>query len=361
MFDSKSISQYVDFFVKEEKPIPTTFFKEFSFSSKKEGVSNCAQKEKTFIDMILTNKTESNQEIINQGNSSINLDFEHFKTQELLNNKKDDVNITPFITFITFTTRTYALIIFFSGFIRALIFLQSSKIFKNQQLPDQIKKNPILSYKTDIQKILKYNTNRTYKAIIFSFLQETWEQIWERKLLPNLPSIINKIALEYSSMLNSFIPMKDIHDRWSNNFSKAVGLVSRNMEIFSQTQVIFQNFLFLCEKGIDTNNEDTFVHGMLHDLLNEIFRDPTFELIWANSERFVSKNCHTSTSGNKENNRGEKPDFKIITNLKEEILFDEIKPKDSTSLLLHLEFELVAHAFGFMKWISIMMEYIECF
>ncbi|POG76981.1 hypothetical protein GLOIN_2v1837855 [Rhizophagus irregularis DAOM 181602=DAOM 197198] len=153
---------------------------------------------------------------------------------------------------------------------------------------------------SDLPKVLrrksKYNTNRTYKAIIFSFLQETWEQIWERKLLPNLPSIINKIALEYSSMLNSFIPMKDIHDRWSNNFSKAVGLVSRNMEIFSQTQVIFQNFLFLCEKGIDTNNEDTFVHGMLHDLLNEIFRDPTFELIWANSERFVSKNCHTSTS-----------------------------------------------------------------
>uniref|UniRef100_U9V607 Uncharacterized protein n=1 Tax=Rhizophagus irregularis (strain DAOM 181602 / DAOM 197198 / MUCL 43194) TaxID=747089 RepID=U9V607_RHIID len=130
---------------------------------------------------------------------------------------------------------------------------------------------------------------------------------------------INKINFRTSSkddLLNIllFIPMKDIHDRWSNNFSKAVGLVSRNMEIFSQTQVIFQNFLFLCEKGIDTNNEDTFVHGMLHDLLNEIFRDPTFELIWANSERFVSKNCHTSTS--------------------EEILFDEIKPKDSTSLLV---------------------------
>ncbi|CAB5381453.1 unnamed protein product [Rhizophagus irregularis] len=155
-------------------------------------------------------------------------------------------------------------------------------------------------------------------------------------------------------MLNSFILMKDIHDRWSNNFSKAVGLVGQNIEYFSLTQVIFQNF-------IDTNNEDIFIHGMLHDLLNEIFRDPTFELIWVNSERFVSKNYHTSTSGNKENNRGEKPDFKIITNLKEEILFGEIKPKDSTSLLLHSEFELVAHAFGFMKWISIMMEYIECF
>lgn len=103
---------------------------------------------------------------------------------------------------------------------------------------------------------------------------------------------------------------------------------------YCNNEITFVCSLFLCEKGIDTNNEDTFVHGMLHDLLNEIFRDPTFELIWANSERFVSKNCHTSTSGNKENNRGEKPDFKIITNLKEEILFDEIKPKDSTSLLV---------------------------
>lgn len=41
-------------------------------------------------------------------------------------------------------------------------------------------------------------------------------------------------------MLNSFIPMKDIHD-WSNNFSKAVGLVGQNMEYFSLIQVIFQN------------------------------------------------------------------------------------------------------------------------
>lgn len=83
---------------------------------------------------------------------------------------KDDVNITPFITFITFTTRTYALIIFFSGFIRALIFLQSSKIFKNQQLPDQIKKNPILSYKTDIQKILYVNFNQIYLTINIVFI-----------------------------------------------------------------------------------------------------------------------------------------------------------------------------------------------
>ncbi|GBB88511.1 hypothetical protein RclHR1_15020004 [Rhizophagus clarus] len=73
---------------------------------------------------------------------------------------------------------------------------------------------------------------------------------------------------------------------------------------------------------------------MLHDLLDEIFRDPTFELIWANSESFVSKNCRTSSSENKENNRGKKPDFKIITKLKEEVLFGEAKPKNSSSLLV---------------------------
>ncbi|CAB5381455.1 unnamed protein product [Rhizophagus irregularis] len=124
MSDSKSNSQYVDFFVKEEKPIPTTFFKEFSFSSKKEGVSNwyttLRKSLKIYNDDPTLNEIkqnyvkghyrcvnnhlpeendkqkppkkpclrESNQEIINQGNSSINLDFDHFKTQELLNNKK---------------------------------------------------------------------------------------------------------------------------------------------------------------------------------------------------------------------------------------------------------------------------------
>ena len=60
----------------------------------------------------------------------------------------------------------------------------------------------------------------------------------------------------------------------------------------------------------------------------------TFELIWANSESFVSKNRRSSSSENKENNRGEKPDFKIITKTKEEILFGEIKKKDSSSLLV---------------------------
>lgn len=67
---------------------------------------------------------------------------------------------------------------------------------------------------------------------------------------------------------------------------------------------------------------------MLHDLLGEIFRDSTFELlyvIWANSESFVSKDHRLSSSENKENNRGEKPDFKVITTTKRKSFLERLK------------------------------------
>ncbi|CAG8661508.1 16037_t:CDS:2, partial [Funneliformis caledonium] len=40
-------------------------------------------------------------------------------------------------------------------------------------------------------------------------------------------SNINDLALEYSSLSNSFTPIKDIQDIWCNNFSKATGLTDR--------------------------------------------------------------------------------------------------------------------------------------
>ncbi|RHZ78230.1 hypothetical protein Glove_166g262 [Diversispora epigaea] len=209
-----------------------------------------------------------------------------------------------------------------------------------------------------------------------NFSQTIWDQICRRKSPSSLPSVANNLALEYSSMINSYTPLNDIQDAWCNNFSKITGLTDRDKDKFCQTQIIFRNFLLLSSKDANTNNEDTFVHDTLHDLLKEIFRDSTFELIWANSESLVSKN-RRSNSSDKENYRGEKPDFKIITSAKEEILFDEIKTKDSRSLLVNkdliklsnfqsgaldelikkhgnkigLVYGLVVHVFGSMKWI----------
>jgi hypothetical protein len=109
---------------------------------------------------------------------------------------------------------------------------------------------------------------------------------------------------------------------------------------------------------MNKDNEDTFVHNTLHNLISEIFRDPMLELVWlvcnhcvdlififieyllytcvkrANSESLASKSRRLS---NKENVtvKGNKPDFKISTNnTKDEILFGEVKPRDSSSVLV---------------------------
>ncbi|CAG8671397.1 6747_t:CDS:2, partial [Paraglomus brasilianum] len=203
---------------------------------------------------------------------------------------------------------------------------------------EQIKKNPILCYKTDIQKILSLSNImliENMKPLFLSISQTVWDKICRRKSSPGLPLEVNNVALEYSSMANSFTPLSDIQDAWCNNFSKITGLTDRDKDKFCQTQIIFRNFLLLNAKSVKTNNEDTFVHQTLHDLLEEIFRDSMFDLIWANSESFVSRNRRSNSSSDKENFRGEKPDFKIMTNTKEEILFGEVKTKYSLSLLVN--------------------------
>lgn len=56
----------------------------------------------------------------------------------------------------------------------------------------------------------------------------------------------------------------------------------------------------------------------------------------ANSESSASKNRRSS---NKENTvKGNKPDFKISTNARDEILFGEVKPKDSSSILVKKDY-----------------------
>ncbi|CAJ0645763.1 15627_t:CDS:2, partial [Entrophospora sp. SA101] len=181
----------------------------------------------------------------------------------------------------------------------------SSEFRKFQKLTiEQIKKNPILCYKADIQKILSLSNIMLIEHIKPSFLtvtQTIWDQIYQRKLPPSLAPVVTNIALEYSSMLNSFTPLNVIQDTWCNNFSKIAGLTDQeDKDKFCQAQIIFRNL--------------------------------------ANSESLVSKNQRSNSSSNKENLRGEKPDFKIVANTKEEILFGEVKTKDSSSLLVNKDF-----------------------
>ncbi|CAB4430151.1 unnamed protein product [Rhizophagus irregularis] len=98
--------------------------------------------------------------------------------------------------------------------------------------------------------------------------------------------------------------------------------------------------LYSFSKDVTINNKDTFIHEILHDLLNEVFRDPKFELVWANSESLASKSRRNSNKEN-ENLKGKKPDFKLVMNVVDEILFGEVKPPKSKNSTLLLNKDLV--------------------
>ncbi|CAG8630018.1 3427_t:CDS:10, partial [Paraglomus occultum] len=198
-----------------------------------------------------------------------------------------------------------------------------SNEFRNFQMStiQQVKKKPYLCYKKDIHEILCLSNimliERT-KPTYLSCNSTIWDTICRRQTPSGLTSAVNNIILEYSSLLNSFTPLDEIEDRWCTNFSRVTELNKEDRA----------NFCL-----INKDNEDTFVHNTLHDLINEIFRDSMLELVWANSESSSSKNRRSS---NKENDtvKGNKPDFKILTNTRDEILFGEVKPRDSSSVLV---------------------------
>ncbi|CAG8470260.1 7968_t:CDS:10 [Funneliformis caledonium] len=158
--------------------------------------------------------------------------------------------------------------------------------FRNFQLSTirEIEKNPFLSFKTDFHKIL------TDKAIV--------HHLYENNLESNMSKTSSSKSASGDPKHDSRI-FKTIECITTGRYSENLNFKTNN------------------------DNEDTFVHDMLHDLLKEIFRDPNFELLWANSESTSSKSRRCI---NKENSRGKKPDFKLLTNTNDEILFGEVKP-----------------------------------
>ncbi|GES73741.1 hypothetical protein GLOIN_2v1528288 [Rhizophagus clarus] len=176
--------------------------------------------------------------------------------------------------------------------------------FRNfqQQTIQQVKVNPHLCYKADVQKILCLSNimmiERT-KPSYFTCKSDDWNTICQRQPLQSLSSVAISVILEYSSLLNSFTPLDKIQKKWCANFSRITELNDQvDQDNFCKIQVILRNFLLL--SSINTSNEDTFVHDTLHDLIKEIFRDSMLELVWANCGSSSSKSRRSS---NKENAR----------------------------------------------------------
>ncbi|CAG8577159.1 14981_t:CDS:2, partial [Funneliformis caledonium] len=126
----------------------------------------------------------------------------------------------------------------------------------------QVKKDPILCFQNDLQKILCLSNIMLIERIKPPYItctQAIWDRICQKKLLPRLPSVAYEVVHDYSSMLNSFMPLDNIQDTWGINFSKAVELNNHEEKNkFFQIQIILRNFLLLSSKDATINNEDTF-------------------------------------------------------------------------------------------------------
>ncbi|CAG8687320.1 15790_t:CDS:2 [Gigaspora margarita] len=108
-----------------------------------------------------------------------------------------------------------------------------------------------------------------------------WSQICQRQVLSSLPDVIQNMNLEYSKLLNAFILHADIQMTWYKNFSKVNELSNRdNIKKFCGSQIILCNLV--------------------------------------NSET-KSRHCN-----NKKNLQNKKPDFKLLVNTNDEILFSTL-------------------------------------
>ncbi|CAG8662624.1 12165_t:CDS:10 [Funneliformis mosseae] len=212
--------------------------------------------------------------------------------------------------------------------------LQSNRVLREEKasVDKRLTKKTGKAIRNRIDDLLPSNQVNPKKPRLTG--KTVWNHICRRQVPQSLPDVIQNIILEYSKLLNAFTPLDDIQKIWCVNFSKVNELSNQDdIEKFCGSQIILRNYLLLRSKT-NNDNEDTFVHEMLHDLLKEIFRDSNFELVWVNSESTSSKSRRCN---NKENSRGKKPDFKLSVNTNDEILFGEVKPpkyKNSSLLLV---------------------------
>ncbi|GBC36018.2 hypothetical protein GLOIN_2v1528288 [Rhizophagus irregularis DAOM 181602=DAOM 197198] len=191
-----------------------------------------------------------------------------------------------------------------------------SNDFRNfqQKTIKQVKENSYLCFKKDFHKILCLSNIMLVEQKKPSYLtcdQAIWSTICRRQTSPVLSLVITTVISEYSSLLNCFASLDEIEDRWCANFAKVTELNNEDRANFCKCQIILRNFFLL--DSINKNNEDTFVHSTLHDLINEMFRDPLLELVWANSESTASKRQRSNDKENTVKDFIKLGDFQVAT------------------------------------------------
>ncbi|CAB5377222.1 unnamed protein product [Rhizophagus irregularis] len=149
-----------------------------------------------------------------------------------------------------------------------------SRFFREFQINtiERLKKNPTLSYATDVDEIL------CLSFIIFTLTPVT------------LPINVQLIIMEYNTLLTN---RKVLREKWRQNWAKCdASMTEKEAKIFECAQLVTRNFFLnisASSTGDNIMNEDTFVHRYCHLMLEEIFNVTNYKLFWANEESSTSK------------------------------------------------------------------------
>ncbi|PKY57194.1 hypothetical protein RhiirA4_478099 [Rhizophagus irregularis] len=98
------------------------------------------------------------------------------------------------------------------------------------------------------------------------------------------------------------------YDMWEKYRDKVIYSDSER-RLFEATQAVARTFYERMHMypHLRNKNEDNVVHDYIHDTFKEIFRDPKYEIVWANAESLTSRE-HRAVYGR---SQGRNPDITI--------------------------------------------------
>ncbi|RIB13188.1 hypothetical protein C2G38_1754810 [Gigaspora rosea] len=130
------------------------------------------------------------------------------------------------------------------------------------------------------------------------------------------PSFLGEIMDEYEAEINDIDELRSkFYDMWGKYRDKVI-YSDNERRLFEAIQAVARAFFERMHMYPDSRNknEDTFVHDYVHDVFKEMFRDPNYEIIWANTESLSSRE-HRATYGR---SKGRKPDITIYRVMKKD-------------------------------------------
>ncbi|CAB4388231.1 unnamed protein product [Rhizophagus irregularis] len=130
------------------------------------------------------------------------------------------------------------------------------------------------------------------------------------------PNFLGEIMDEYEAEINDIDELRSkFYDMWGKYRDRVI-YSDNERRLFEAIQAVSRAFFERMHMYPDSRNknEDTFVHDYVHDAFKEMFRDPNYEIIWANTESLSSRE-HRATYGR---SKGRKPDITIYRVMKKD-------------------------------------------